>query len=601
MRLPFGEPMEQDPAAEFEALRGGLERFRVPPGGRVHRPGRRGKVFQEVELVTIPEASLFTSDRPLCDPEAFLEELGRQPGRHEAGRPELDSLDELWERIAPAYNGGRPRGEGNWYAAYLHMVLSGGRNPNDYWLRHARKGAPIAGFRSLPPLSLLELRFAELEDAWEIVAEHVAQLVRIACEAVPEIAEVWMVDSTAWRSAAYLHHCCTDLEACGRAGVPQNMNLSPQEFQAKLKEARKREAELAEEEVERNPLTRQAAVWFDDENKRGPHAWRLFFINGHWYCSLDLTSGFRRYDNGAMWHGGYDQFPITPVVWLPLAGHCFPCDIAETDGYPTLFELGVRATGAVPHFVSVDRGFGFTGFHEGHLRRDSAVVGPRRWQKGQKEHIEFRTDLFDEDGMPRCVHCGGVGLIDAPGLGLQRRGRDPRLAFRCAAPFLPACEHRQLIDPLLDPVSLLPLSRLTELYQSIRYWHQPSEGVHRRIRWNYMAGGNDIASTLWRPGVPAQRLRMWAALDLAWWRLLLRQGWIPAQGLDVSINPTRLVRLSGIQDRSTLVIKEPGAGSARLARLNAERDANLTNFPYGEAWERLRARVLAELDHKETD
>lgn len=601
MRLPIGVPVDPDPAAEFEALRGSITAERIPPGGRIFRPGKRDKAVQDVELVTIPGASKFTEDDALCEPDALLRELLLQPGRHVEGSPELTSLSELREQIEPRYERGRRRGEGDWYALYLHMLACGGRNPHEYWLRHASRGAPICGFRRRPSRGLVEDRFAELEEHWELVASRVDEKVALGCEIVPQMREVVAVDSTAWRAPARFKHCCTDDDACRAAGAAADLNLRPEIAQKLIKAGRKLEAELPEEDVELGRGTRQPVVLVDDENKREPQLYRLFFINGHWYRSLDTTSGFRKLANGAMWHGGYDQFAISPVVWLPLAAHCFPCDIAEMDGYPYLFERLVAATGAPPHVVSADRGFAFSAFFEYNIRRSVAVVAPRRRLPGMTSPLARRRQEFDEDGIPRCEHCFGPGVIDAPGLGLSRRGRDPRIAFVCAAPFFHECEGQQLIDPSLHYPSIVPLSRLTLLYHAVRYWHHPSEGVHRRIRWNYRAAGNDIGSSASRRGVPAQRLLMYAGLDLAWSRLLLRQGWSPARDLRVAINETRLVRLSGIQDRATGLIVEPGDGAAALATLNARRAANDTNYPYGDAWLQLQRRVAEELGLRQED
>jgi hypothetical protein len=152
-----------------------------------------------------------------------------------------------------------------------------------------------------------------------------------------------------------------------------------------------------------------------------------------------------------------------------------------------------------------------------------------------------------------------------------------------------------MIDPSIAWPTIVPLSRFSELYQAVRYWRNPSEGVHRRIRWNYLVAANDVGSQTFRPGLAAQRLRMWSALLLDWWKVNLRHGWVESRGLEVTINDSRLVRLAGVQDRRSGRIVTPGSGSARLAALHQERLLNNTDLPYGERLVRLRKRVAEEL------
>jgi hypothetical protein len=583
--LPLGEPVAEDPAAEFDELRSSLDRLRVPPNGRIERPERRAKAFQAVELLTIEGASDFKSDRVLSNRVLLIEELLRH-----------ERMQELLERTRVTSPSGRNRREGQWLALYLYMAAGGAKNPYDLAQTEAvQHGARVSGFGDwVPSKSLIDLRFSELESKWQVIANAVGELIAIVCEAVPELVDVVFVDSTAGRSPARLEHCCTDLQACKRAGKSEG-ELSPAEWDKKLKEARWAEAELPEQALPADPRTRQAVVLVDDETKRCAQLYRLFLINGHWYRSLDVTSGFRRYDNGVMWHGAYHQFAVSPVVWLPVGAHCFPCDIQEWDGYPNLLDCVETFTGRRPYLVSTDRGFSISSGFEYSVRRGVVLVAARRGINDKNPRINQRRPEFDEHGLPRCGFCGGVGLVDLPGLGLERRGRDPRIAFVCAAPFFPECELRQVIDPSLAWPSVLALSRLTELYQAARYWRNPSEGVHRRIRWNYLVAGNDVGSQTFRPGVPAQRLRMWSGLLIAWWQLNLRHGWIESRGLDVTINDSRLTRLTGVQDRLTGRIITPGAGTDRLARLLNERVEHNTDLPYGDALERLRDRVVREV------
>jgi hypothetical protein len=276
-------------------------------------------------------------------------------------------------------------------------------------------------------------------------------------------------------------------------------------------------------------------------------------------------------------------------VGLWVAATAFSADIQEWDGYPTLFESAVDALGSPPLIVSADRGYAIRPFYEYNTRRGVAVVAPRRVRKGRTEHIDWRTEAFDEDGIPRCRACGGEGDQDSPGLGLVfTRSGEPVIRFRCAIPFSAACLGDQSIRCSEEWAMLLPLSRLTELYQSVRHGHHNTERVYRHGRNRYAVAGKDSTGRLSRPGVPAQLLRAWESILLDWFRLNLRHGWLPSYGLNVEINQEVAICRSGVQDRHTGIVVAPGVGTKGLTMRLAERRKYGTDVPYGDAWERTR-------------
>jgi hypothetical protein len=143
---------------------------------------------------------------------------------------------------------------------------------------------------------------------------------------------------------------------------------------------------------------------------------------------------------------------------------------------------------------------------------------------------------------------------------------------------------------------LLALSRKTELYHAIRYWHSNYEHVFRHWRERYSVAGKDVSGRLRRSGVPAQRLRAAASLVLDWFRVDLRHGWLEPVALDVALNVAAPTRLSGRQDRHSGEVTEAGYGTERLGRVISERIETGTHLPYGNAWEQLQR----QLEHANT-
>jgi hypothetical protein len=321
-------------------------------------------------------------------------------------------------------------------------------------------------------------------------------------------------------------------------------------------------------------------------------------IDGHFYRCRDLEAGVRRYrGTNRAWTGGYLQACVDTFTGAPVAVELFPADVQEFNGYPALFSKAETALGERPYIVAVDRHYSFRGFYEWNIRRGVAVVAKRRTRSNRKEHIEWRCDAFDEDGVPRCRHCGGEGDQDGPGLGLiTLRSGDPAIRFRCLVQFTEACKGVQQIRCSEEWVLLGPLSRKTELYYAVRRVPRNNkENVFNVWRLRYRGAGKDTSSRLFRPGIGPQRLRAWSAVLLDWFRVSLRNGYLDPIELPVKMNTCEPEPLSGIQDRSSGVMIEPGVGSEWLGRRLQRRYEERLHLPYGQAWETLQARLRSEL------
>jgi hypothetical protein len=577
---------------DWEAMRGSLKRAAVGPVSDSHRRVSRAKRGDALGLYEIPAAGQFASD-PYLDNHV---ELIREFRRHEFAavlREMTDTSPVSCSSFVGAPKLGRPRCEGDWPALYLAYVLSGSPALRPFVRNGCSKELwQVCGFDRAPSYQLIDLRFQELEQNSEALEFVTQALVQMAKHAEPRIGEIVMVDATAWKSPAALQHCCHPSEC------PGGRNALSVVRSASIEELRPRHWKEAEE-LDPDDLE----VVDTGRNRRGVErvsraggavmTYSLHKVGGHLYRTLDLTSGWRKYDGHVSWFGGYFEPAIDAVSGLAVAAVVFPADLQEYDAYPELFSGVVNALGEPPCVVSVDRGYATRAFYEFHTRRDVAVVSDMRKNRGRMNRIDWRDERYDENGIPRCQHCGGEGNQDAPGFGLYAgRSGGPRIRFKCLAPLHLACYESQSIACAEEWMMLVPLSRKTELYHAVRWAHSNKEHVFRHSRERYGIAGNDNTGRLRRGGIAAQLLRVRASILLDWYRLNLRHGWLETRGLAVTVNDQPIRRLSGRQDRLSGEILEPGVGSARLGRMLEERETTGATLPYGRAWERTLARPI---------
>jgi hypothetical protein len=578
---------------DWEAMRGSLKRAAAEPVPASHRRASRSKRGSELGLYEIPSAAEFSADKWLCDPIALIREFRR----HEFAAV-LREMTDTRPFSCPAFPGarklGRPRSEGDYECLYLVYVMTGSTALQPFvnqWRSTALWEA--CGFDTVPSYQSIDLRFKELEEkseAFEFVTQALIQMARMH---EPSVGQIVMIDATAWKSPAALQHCCPDTSACRSAGRASSVvrSVSAEELRP-LHWAEANELDPSDIKAVETGRNRRGIERF----KRAGGAvvtYGLHESNGHFFRSLDSTSGWRKYENRVSWYGGYLEPAIDAVTGLAIAAVVFPADIQEYDAVPELFSGIVDALGELPYVVSVDRGYATRGLYEFASRRGVAVVSDMRRNRGKMNLIDWRDDRFDEGGIPRCQHCGGEGNQDAPGLGLYFDGRnEPRIRFKCLAPLHRACYEMQSIACAEEWMMLVPLSRKTELHQAVAWAHSNKEHYFLHARQRYAIAGNDNSGRLRRSGIAAQRLRVCAANLLDWYRLNLRHGWLEAKELPVTVNDRPTRRLSGRQDRHTGEILEPGVGSERLGRLLQEREATGATIPYGKAWQRTLARPI---------
>jgi Transposase DDE domain len=569
--------------------RGALEANRRPE----HRPRRRGgrsKSWSEVELWRLREAGRFSGDPALCDPLRLIAEWRRHPFAV-ALRELADTSPTSFGRAADlaaieAPKLGRPRLPGDWPAVYLAYVLSGCPALQPWYNRSSSSGLwEICGFEKRPSYQLVHLRFAEMEDAWPAFIAVVQDLIGLAKAADPRIGEIVFVDASGWKSSAVLEHACIDEEACLRAGGKPSGRLRSDTAEEVLPH-HWAEAD-ADPDQDSSAGTRTRGPIVSARRANGAVVdYRLFTVKEHLYRSLDTTSGLRRYVGARTWFGGFYLAATDFFTGLPLAAQVFAADIQEWEGVPALYRDLLAAVGELPYIVSVDKGFATRAFHEFNTRRGIAVVGPRRKYPGRTELRDWRTDRFDEHGIPRCQYCGGEGEQDSPGMGLAfRQDDEPVIRFRCLLPLRPECKRTQSIRCSEEWLMLLPLSRTTELYHAVRYARSNLENTFGLVRDRFAIAGKDLTGQLARPGVPPQRLRASAGLLLDWFRLVLRQGWLEPIALALQPTTSESVLLSGRRDRASGEIMHVGVGAERLGRLRRERDEAQLELPYGAAWE----------------
>jgi hypothetical protein len=579
---------------------GRLKASRVPPtDSGAARSKKRRLSYDQVELEKLPLASNFDKDPDIKDIILVIREFKRHPQfcdlltqliEAEHGERSAVEGDVVDRRVAR----GRPRLKGNRALLYLAYVLSGYSGMWTFYDRLKSTGIfEECGFEKVPTYNAMRLWFVELEegvDAFKTVAQG---LIRQAKRHEPRIGRFIMVDSTAWQTNAALRHfpehlcpaCISDSEAEAQRQrrakeqgkqTPRPVKRRRSKFLKRatgdrVDEARHKENQI-EDPLEGDPIrpgSSMSSLGIDE------HGRQIFQIDGHLFSARDLTSGLRSYKEIGGWYGGYGQAGIDMLVGSPIALDAFRADEQEYDFYPATFEDVVAATGEAPLAVSVDAGFTIRSFFEFNTRRNVAVVGPRRKRTGKMEDADWRTDAYDEHGVPRCPGCGG------PGMKIQwtAGGKEgPRLRFGCAAPFPENayCEGVHSIACSSEWGLLTALPHTHPLYQALLKERGNYEHVFRHFRERYCFAAKDFTGRLKRPGLSAQRLRAQAALLLEWFRLCLRNGWLGSW--------------KRRNDSKPVAVSDNGG----LAYLLAVRRKAKLDFPYGSYWKRLQIRKKAK-------
>lgn len=615
------------------------------PAPRWERLERRPS-WKEVPLFSFPEAAEISADRDLRSTMGMIRELKRHPevlaalldecgdlreiinagqGRGPERRETRDAAPSESERLVranrrrlqrrtrSARRRGRPRLGGHYCLVYLIFTMLHpetliafvyGHDFEDIWRE--------SGFSQVPDYTTVWLYFTALEKnaaAFRRVAEL---LVAKAVKHDRRVGQYIWVDATKWQTNAQLEHCCPDEAACKAlsernwrehrlrppARRPKRM---PEEELQKLHQIESQieeeviPDELRYEQIEFDPtedfvpdeegeeeVTPIAAVSYDPD-------FQYFEIHGHLYRTRDKTAGLRKIvrKSGRVeyWLGGYCLVAVDMFVKSILAAINFPANDQEYDHYPELMRRVRAATGRYPLAVTTDAFYSIEAFYRWNTKRGIAVVSPFRCARSRSSREEYRTDLYDEHGCPRCQHCGGQGDQDLPGCGLVFDSEgNARIRFKCKAPQPdePGCQRTQSILCAENWRLLIPLSRLNPLYYALRKRHMSFEQTFRHWRQLYGAFGKEVMSRLSRSGIAAQELRTQAALMLQWFRIDLRQGWLarPDGTLWPTINDAQVVQLSGPR---RLPNGRMGGGVGRRALNNvlASRRKRGLDLPYG--------------------
>jgi hypothetical protein len=158
----------------------------------------------------------------------------------------------------------------------------------------------------------------------------------------------------------------------------------------------------------------------------------------------------------------------------------------------------------------------------------------------------------------------------------------PFLICECRFHHFTGCKGQFKTPCLDDPLALLALPRVTEMYWTTRYMRHTFESTHSAQTQRHAIGGKQKPKALGRQqSVPAQRLRAWACLLLDWYRASLRNGWLEANQLVVVRHRIQEKVISGSIDPITHEVLRSGRGTSLLQERLAEREAAGLCLPYG--------------------
>lgn len=572
------------------AYTGYLKARKVPPttGPWPQAKRKRRQSLLDLAVMQIEEATNYDKDDEIIDPVELIREFKRHPQFCE----ELRKLTEIKveeESLTPEEraNLGRRRMPVRWDLLYLAFVAS--RDPAPWSFRKRWASSPIwqeCGFDRVPHYNTINTRFKELEEKVGGFKQVKQLIVRQAKRHRPEIGRFDWFDFTGYQSNARIHHAppeicekCADAQAAAeKAGEKWRR---PGRFLNRMDAAsfeKNRSEEAEEEEFEKRGKPRSSLtslgveiVKLDGKDREV----QLFEDgDGHILFSFDTECGVRKYKDKRSWHGGLGGGFVDVLTGVAIAIDAIRADDAEFNHYPELFDDLVASIGELPVAVSIDRGNAVRDFYEFNTRRGVGTIGPRRVYENKATGPDWRTELFDEHGHPRCPNCNGEGVMDKPNLGwyLDRSG-EPRLRFRCATPYEDDCKGTHSIACSEEWLLLQPLAITDPLYQSVKSLHKNLERIWHHYRQRYAFAGKDTTGRLKRLGVEPQRLRGNAAILIDWFRVSLRHGWLGSWRTQNPDDP------------------QPVSATGAVEAIQKIRRARGLDVPYGKRWERLKERM----------
>jgi hypothetical protein len=435
--------------------------------------------------------------------------------------------DDLREACNLEKNYARKREPGYWELAAVAFVSSKHVDIQPWWDETTEDLWHECGFKTKPPYMRVYRRLRELETVCEHFLTAVGTVVRRCREHDPRVMAHVHFDFTEDETHAGLTHDCQAGEQCGyqkRTGrrVPR-MALRPE--RAKTYVAREHRHELSDEDPATSVAKQKAA---SPEKSyivtRGAQKLRRVRINGCWYRTRDLNSGFRAYTGprgGAkVWHGYYagkaiDHFTGGVIPSVDSAKR------QEWDIFPELYDSVCDALGEAPETAIADRGVSIAACFEHVTKNGTAPVFPWR-RAGGGDRKRHDKDTHDRHGVMRCKHCGGP----MKQIRFSATNAKPRLWFRCMFPNTADCAKDQTISCAADWRLLVPLARTEPLYHELKKSHSSYEGVHDYWRDRYKVAADDLGV---RPKVVSRdwhRLRANVASLIDWLRIASKNGWL---------------------------------------------------------------------------
>ena len=552
----------------------------IEPFRRKRRPNDLGRY----EVKYQPEATEFSDDADMASVLWLVRSLRAHPQFLAPARAVYERAprpDPVGDAVKPRKKPGPERMDGDWLLAYLAWTASRDPAIQSFCNRWSDVGIwEECGFAHAPDYNTVWLRFVEMEKIDAARREEglprgftlaSQALIRHARKHEKRIGEFLLGDGTAYHAHARLEHCCPSDKPC-----MQKTSRKARRFLAAATEEEVREARAAEAQtpgpIDEELLVPNNALTPLEEDKR----YRYFEYDGHRYRTRDKTAGVRSYTRPdgtkkKTWLGGLVCSLADTFTGAPVAVEAMEASESEHHVHPELLKGAVEALGETPLGVALDAGGSVKSVFRLHTTLGILSATPwRPWGRPDMERDDCRTDLYDEHGIPRCQHCGGPADVDGAGMGwLSKRGK-PYLRYRCILRHTPECAKPRTIACETEWRLLLPVSRVSSLYHTLRNAQQNHEKNHAAWRNRYAVAGNDLSGRLKRTGLHAQQLHADAGLVIEWFRICVRHGWLGSH---------RRLNRCGL---STKLV-----GRSLRATLKARRARGL-NLPYGPAAVRLK-------------
>jgi hypothetical protein len=548
-------------------------------------PKRRERVR---EVFKLPRAGEFSDDGRLGDPVWVISALKLFP----------QFYDKLRQATLLEYPGRGRRGyrDGDWTLVYLAHVMSANANWERWWSdNRSSRLWQAAGFESTPSYGSLYAHFVRLEEHIADVAQVKNLIVRHARSKDSRIGVATTFDTTPWHSQARLHHCCPDSTECARRS--KLARRKPPKTLQRADDAditREHNAETAQPEDEAGKVNDSELSALQETEEWGELAadprWHYLWLGSGetrpLFRTLDRDVSGRTYQSKRggrkVWTGGRRGIAADLYTGLAYADDFESNRVEERHIFFTAYEAAVDTLGEDLAIVAGDRGLHFADVIEHNTRRGAATVMPWREPSKDVRRKDVANDKFDRHGVPRCQHCGAVGITNLAGYGFHYDQRaEPRIAFRCSLgkrTDFADCGKRQTIACSENWTMLLPIDLTEEVYYAVKGASKNREHSHRDSRSRGAVAGKDYTSRLKRMNINAHRLRGAAQMLLDWFRISLRHAWLTADGLQVKLNTEQPVRIDGgkwwqrvLDTRRRLGLNLPAGAIADKARtMNAK-------------------------------